>query len=107
MDRSEALSKRIDAAESKLAAIEAIRNNPVERVKRALVAKNIYSGKFVRVQAGYYDLTLEQRAQLLKCTVPQLCKSIIFENTMHDPTVIDNVGNSKYYCVITQYTGKS
>ena len=105
--RLETLVNRIKAAEDKLAALEEKYNDPVERIKRALLEKHVFSGKFVTVQEGYYDLTLEQRAELLKCTVPQLCKSIIFENTMHDPSVEDSVTNSKYYCVITQYKGNS
>lgn len=105
-DRIEELLKRVAAAEERLKALEEKRNNPVQRVKRALIARGVYSAKFVTVQPNYYDLTLEQRAELLGCTVPQLCKSIIFENTMHDPSIEDSITNSKYYCVITQYTGR-
>lgn len=104
--RLSALLARIVDVEARISKLEAKRDDPITRVKAALLKKSIYSGKFVTVQSGYYDLTLDQRAELLKCTVPQLCKSIIFENTMHDPTVVDLHNNSKYYCVITQYTGK-
>jgi hypothetical protein len=109
MTDSARLSKllaRIEAAEAMLNALEEARDDPVARVKAALMQKRIYTTKFVTVQPDYYDLTLEQRAELLGCTVPQLCKSIIFENTMHDPSVVDPITNSKYYCVITQYTGR-
>jgi hypothetical protein len=99
------LLARIEDAEARLKVLEEARNDPVQRVKAALMEKRIYATKFVTVQPDYYDLTLEQRAELLGCTVPQLCKSIIFENTMHDPSVVDPITNSKYYCVITQYTG--
>lgn len=105
MDRLTSLLNRIYEAEKRVDVIEARQTNPVGRVKAALLAKSIYSGKFVKVQPGYYDLTLDARAGLLKCIVPQLCKSIIFENTMHDSTVINHRTNSKFYCVITQYTG--
>eukprot|EP00388_Colpodella_angusta_P046183 GDKK01068504.1.p1 GENE.GDKK01068504.1~~GDKK01068504.1.p1 ORF type:complete len:238 (-),score=40.21 GDKK01068504.1:127-774(-) len=104
--RLSALLARIVDVEARISKLEAKRDDPITRVKAALLKKSIYSGKFVTVQSGYYDLTLDQRAELLKCTVPQLCKSIIFENTMHDPTVVDSHNNSKYYCVITQYTAK-
>jgi hypothetical protein len=104
-DRLSSLLARIEAAEVRLNALEEERNDPVQRVKAALMEKRIFATKFATVQPDYYDLTLEQRAQLLGCTVPQLCKSIIFENTMHDPSVVDPITNSKYYCVITQYTG--
>lgn len=100
------LMARIVDVEARISKLEAKRDDPITRVKNALLKKNIYSGKFVTVQSGYYDLTLEQRAELLRCTVPQLCKSIIFENTMHDASVVDPINNSKYYCVITQYNGK-
>jgi hypothetical protein len=106
-DRLSTLVKRVDSAEERLKALEVRYNEPVNRVKRALLARGVYSAKFATVQPDYYDLTLDQRAELLGCTVPQLCKSIIFENTMHDPLVEDSRTNSKYYCVITQYTGKS
>lgn len=100
------LMLRIANAEARLKALEDVRNDPIQRIKRALMKLALYSAKFVTVEPGYYDLSFEQRAQLLNCTVPQLCKSIIFENTMHDPSVVDPVTNAKYYCVITQYIGK-
>lgn len=104
--RLSSLLDRIAAAERNLNDLEEKFNDPVERVKRSLLSKKIYSAKFDTVHSAYYDLTLEQRAELLSCTVPQLCKSIIFENKEHDPSVVDSYSNSKYYCVITQYTGK-
>jgi hypothetical protein len=106
-DRLSTLVERVDSAEERLKALEVRYNDPINRVKRALLARGVYSAKFATVQPNYYDLTLDQRAELLGCSVPQLCKSIIFENTMHDPSVEDSRTNSKYYCVITQYTGKS
>ena len=104
--RISSIFARIADAEARISRIEAKRNNSIERVKSALLTKNIYSAKFAKVHAGYYELSLEERAALLGCTVPQLCKSIIFENTMHDFSVEDSRTNSKFYCVITQYTGK-
>lgn len=106
-ERLNALIGRIAAAECRLDALEQKYQDPVERVKRALLAMKIFSAKFETVHSAYYDLSLEQRAELLQCSVPQLCKSIIFENKEHDPTVVDSYSNSKYYCVITQYTGKT
>jgi len=104
--RLAALLARIVDIEARISKLEAKRDDPITRVKNALLKRSIYSGKFVTVQSGYYDLSLDQRAELLRCTVPQLCKSIIFENTMHDASVVDSVSNSKYYCVITQYNGE-
>ena len=103
--RFDQLLKRIAAAEKKTSELEEKLNDPVERVKRELIQKRIYTAKFHTVHDAYYDLSLEERAALLQCQVQQLCKSIVFENKAHDPTVCDKLSNSKYYCVITQYTG--
>jgi hypothetical protein len=105
-DPIKSLLSRIEAAEVKLIALEAKANDPVERVKRELARKSVYSARFYTVPSHYYDLSLDERAELLSCSVPQLCKSIIFENTMHDPSIVDPLANSKYYCVITQYKGR-
>lgn len=100
------LLKRISAAEERVALLEQSVNDPVKRVRRDLLAKNVYAFNFYTVPSHYYDLTLEQRAELLQCNVPQLCKSIIFENTMCDHNNIDDITDSKYYCVVIQYTSK-
>ena len=40
------------------------------------------------------------------CGVEQLCKSIVFENTVASHDNCDDPTNSRYYCVIVQYTGR-
>ena len=106
-ERRERLMQRIKVAETRLAAIEARANNPVQRVKVDLLNRKIYTGRFSNVPTNYYEWSLEERAKFLSCDVSQLCKSIIFENTLHDDsTVKDLRNNSKYYCVITQYICK-
>jgi hypothetical protein len=65
-DRLSTLVKRVDSAEERLKALEVRYNEPVNRVKRALLARGVYSAKFATVQPDYYDLTLDQRG--LHCT---------------------------------------
>ncbi len=99
---------RIDVAEEKLKQLEQSRRvvDPVDRVKQDLMSRAVYSASFITVQSDYYDLTLDQRANLLKGSVPQLCKSIIFENTACEHYDCSDPTNSRFYCVITQYVGK-
>jgi hypothetical protein len=106
--RLEALLGRIAAAEDRLKNLEQSRQDidPVDRVKQDLIRRGVYSASFITVQSDYYDLTLDQRAGLLKGVAPQLCKSIIFENTACDHNDCSDPTNSRYYCVIIQYIGK-
>lgn len=106
LPRMEELNRRIAAAEKRLEVVEAKVNDPVERVKRDLAVKKIYNARFVTVHSKYYELSLEERASLMHCNVPQLCKSIIFENTMCDHNDMGDVTNSRYYIVIIQYISK-
>lgn len=108
-EKEEAIFKRIEAAEERLKKLEDARRNvdPVDRVQADLLNCGVYTARFLTVPSNYYDLTLEQRAELLHGEVPQLCKSIIFENTACDHFDTSDVTNSRYYCVIVQYVGKS
>ena len=100
---------RITAAECRLLYIEdAFREDPVDRVKKDILKKKVYTSVFMKVSGDYYDKSLAMRAETLKCSVQQLCKSIIFENTawvkesereLQDPT------NSRFYLVVVQYQG--
>ena len=110
MSEQEALLwKRIEAAEARLQKLEEARKqiDPVDRVKMDLLQRGVYTASFITVQSDYYDLTLEQRAALLHGQVPQLCKSIVFENTACDHFDTSDPTNSRYYCVIIQYIGKT
>ena len=109
-DRSlDELLHRLASAEMRVHKIElSLKDDPIDRIKRDLVEKKVYSAVFVRVGADYYEKTLAMRASILKCDVQQLCKSIIFENTawmsdngngIMDPT------NSQFYLVLVQYEG--
>lgn len=100
------LLDRIHQVESRIQQLEAKKNNPIERIKQDLIKQKIYSGRFIKVQSDYYDLTLEDRAKLLHGNTNQLCKSIIFENTSCSHDNCNDPTDSKYYCVIIQYVGK-
>ena len=123
----EALNERLSRAESRLSKIEDTiaancnNNNDdtshtsmqiIYRIRSDIIKKQVYSFKFLNVSDDYYNFPLKERAAQLKCSVPQLCKSILFENTAYsrEPNYIFNtpfdVTNSQYYLVIVQYIGK-
>jgi hypothetical protein len=105
-DRISALLRRVEGAEVRVAKMEEQASDPIQRVKADLRKCKVFSAQFSTMPPHYYDLSLEERAVLLKCTVPQLCKSIIFENTAYDATVVDPATNPRFICVITQYIGE-
>ena len=73
---------RLSAAELRVSNFHVTsKADPVDRVKKDLATKKVYSAVFVHVAPDYYEKSLLERAIALKCTVPQLCKSIVFENT--------------------------
>lgn len=102
------LMKRIELAESKIVSMEAIFNDPLDRVKRDIFAKKVYSAGFFQVSSDYYEKTLTMRAATLKCDVQSLCKSILFENTAWSKDKMDSsrFENSQFYLIIVQYQGK-
>ena len=90
---------RLMALESKLCL------NELNRVKRQLLNDRMYGVRMERVPANYYDLSLIERANILRCNTSQLCKSIIFENTSCSHFNVKDPKNSRYYCVVLQYEG--
>jgi hypothetical protein len=103
------LLTRIQSAEARVNAVaeKLEKNKVINRVSQDLLQKGVYSYRFVTVPKHYYDLTLQERAALLNGNVPQLCKSIVFENTVCDHHEMSDITNSRYYCVIIQYIGNS
>ena len=109
IDSIDKLLLRLSAAEVRVSNLYVSREvDPVDRVKKDLATKKVYSSVFLNVAPDYYEKSLLERAKLLNCTIPQLCKSIIFENTAWvqenncesgDPT------NSRFYLVLVQYEG--
>ncbi|RYH05807.1 YbaK/EbsC family protein, partial [archaeon] len=106
-NRVSALIKRIENAERRVGKLENGREDPsIARVKQDLRCRGIYSTSFLYVPTNYYDYTLEERAKLLGGHVPQLCKSILFENTAWEGENEFDPTNARYYLVITQYVAK-
>ena len=105
------LMKRIATAEATIVRLqEDCVETSVQRIKTDLSLKNVFSSVFVKVTENYYEKTLAMRAEILKCTIPQLCKSIIFENTAWVKEETDGLfdsSNSRFYLVVVQYQGQS
>jgi prolyl-tRNA editing enzyme YbaK/EbsC (Cys-tRNA(Pro) deacylase) len=78
----------------------------VQRVKNDLRNKKIYTYRIYKVPENYYNETLEYRANLLKCNINQLCKTIVVENIACSHNNITDICDSRYYCIIIQYIHK-
>jgi len=120
----DALLERLSLAESRLRKVEDTiananhddcdnTNNNIDRIRSDIIKKQIYSYNFLKVSNDYYQLSLQERANQLKCSIPQLCKSILFENTAYYSEPAKSVSNgqfdvtnSQYYLVIVQYIGE-
>ena len=104
------LSERLVLAEERLVKLEAIMNDPVERIKRDLGRRKVFSATMVQAPTDYYDRSLQERAVCLQCSIPQLTKSIIFENTSwikyDDESNNNDKTNAQYYLVVVQYQAK-
>ncbi|TPX37158.1 proline---tRNA ligase [Synchytrium microbalum] len=81
----------------------------VKYVEQGCVSLGVRSeARFYHVESDYYDWSLQRRCIRLQApSISHLCKSVIMENTHHNPTgdTLDPT-NSKYYCVIVQYVAK-
>jgi hypothetical protein len=95
----------IEAIEKRIADLEE-KYGPVERVRADLKSKDVFSYSMIRVPADYYDKPIEYRADLLKSSTSQLCKSIVLMNTACQHENVDDPTYSKYYCVLIQYDQK-
>lgn len=110
---SEALSLRlqsllsgISSLDSKIKGLEESEEIAVARVSIALRQQNIYTAALKRVPRDYYDWPLLIRSQMLGCEPGHLCKTIIFKNTMCEHDNCNDIYNSKYICVVVQYSAK-
>jgi prolyl-tRNA editing enzyme YbaK/EbsC (Cys-tRNA(Pro) deacylase) len=100
------LLERISALEARISSAEEDPRICTARVKRNLEEKRVFTACFRTVPTHYYDLSLLERANLLGCSVQHLCKSIIFQNTLCPHNNCDGIANSKFFCVIVQYSEK-
>eukprot|EP01038_Epipyxis_sp_PR26KG_P010798 gene10798-14496_t len=81
-------------------------DNIISMIQSVLLEKMVFTSRMYIVHDDYYNWDLDQRAKVLGCKKEQLCKSIIFENTMCDHNETFDPTDSKYYCVIIQYIAK-
>ena len=101
------VAERVSALEKKIIMMESLFiTNPVSRVKFSLIRRGIKSAIFQTVPDNYYSMSFVDRATLLKCSVPQLCKSIILENTSYCDEYGSDMTYSRYYCLVLQYAAK-
>jgi hypothetical protein len=76
------------------------------RLTEYFLANNVYSFNLVEAPSNYYELTLDQRKEILKChTKDIICKSIILENTAYDNTIQHEL-YQRYYLTIVQYVNE-
>ncbi|CAH0487760.1 unnamed protein product [Peronospora farinosa] len=78
----------------------------VKRVKKHLEREKLTSAVLKTTPSDYYSWSLDQRAKLLGCAIPHLCKSIIMENVAYLDNNVEDSLNSRYYCVVVQYNSK-
>jgi prolyl-tRNA editing enzyme YbaK/EbsC (Cys-tRNA(Pro) deacylase) len=108
----ETIKKRLDAASTKLRLLEIA--DARERVTQDLQTKDVFTYEFCVVPTNYYDVSLEERSKILKANdISQLCKTIVFENMNYKRSnsedfvnEYDDITNSRYYCVLVQYSAK-
>ncbi|KFG57588.1 YbaK/proline-tRNA ligase associated domain-containing protein [Toxoplasma gondii RUB] len=81
-------------------------SEPMEERMRAFLERHSVSDyALVRVGPDYYDISLQERANLLKIpSTLHLCKTVVMENTRH--TGVNDKLNSKYYLIVVQYQRK-
>lgn len=79
-----------------------------KRVENALLATKVKGSKIVSTPLSYYQLSLNQRAELLKCPVDRLCKIIILENSIGEVACDPSkpLYQQKFIGVILQYITK-
>jgi len=77
----------------------------MSHVAHACSKAGLHAVRLVRVAPEYYGWELpERRVALNAPSIDHLCKSIIVENRRFDPETPQVRNNSKYYCVLVQYT---
>eukprot|EP00388_Colpodella_angusta_P007880 GDKJ01021934.1.p2 GENE.GDKJ01021934.1~~GDKJ01021934.1.p2 ORF type:complete len:315 (+),score=68.87 GDKJ01021934.1:22-966(+) len=76
----------------------------IEKNLISFLSQHAPTAKLHIVPSNYYDYDLETRRRTLgAASTDHLCKTIIFENTGHTGEE-GNVRNSRYYCVVVQYS---
>jgi hypothetical protein len=107
--RLAAIEQRLTALESKLAALATANSSEVAKVKQSLLNNKVFNYRLVTVPEDYYDRSFQGRADILSASIPQLCKSLIFENANFDESCqegADDLSYAKFYLVVVQYEAK-
>eukprot|EP00455_Lapot_gusevi_P006926 TRINITY_DN12984_c0_g1_i1.p1 TRINITY_DN12984_c0_g1~~TRINITY_DN12984_c0_g1_i1.p1 ORF type:complete len:269 (-),score=48.61 TRINITY_DN12984_c0_g1_i1:536-1294(-) len=82
-------------------------NEVQQRLRRLCKEYGLRSAFFKRTPLDYYSWPLSQRKEYLQApSEDYLCKSIIMVNTHCEHDNYDNASDSKYYCIVLQYTTK-
>ncbi|RLN98796.1 hypothetical protein BBJ28_00024110 [Nothophytophthora sp. Chile5] len=92
------VAARVASAKTRLVALERAvdERESVECVKEHLRREKLPSAFLKAAPADYYAWTLAQRASLLGCQIPHLCKSIIVENVACANSSIEDPLNSRH-----------
>lgn len=112
MDKNAPITARLEQAEYRLTAIAirltTLELRPEERIQFDLLKRGIpkLNFCFFRVPSEYYSFPLQQRALLLGCHRAQLCKTILFENTLFDEALEEDQSYPRYCAVVVQYVAK-
>jgi prolyl-tRNA editing enzyme YbaK/EbsC (Cys-tRNA(Pro) deacylase) len=79
----------------------------VKRVKQACIDLKLNSAKLHKVPTNYYKHTLDGRREILNApSIHHLCKSMIVENSHCVNDDCSNKKNSRFYCIVMQYSSK-
>ena len=105
--RQEALLKRIDDLEARVASMEGEGGEQAMRVRGALAEGGVTSSRFKWTPADYYDRPLSERAVILGAAVPQLCKTMLVRNETYDRSFAgSDRAYDEFYLVVLQYEAK-
>lgn len=80
-----------------------------QRLGMLMRARGVTTFQFKRVVSDYYDLSFEERRDILGAhSIDHLCKSIVMVNTQADENIKDcsDHNNSKYYVIVNQYNAR-
>eukprot|EP00158_Paraphelidium_tribonemae_P001529 Partr_v1_DN24516_c1_g1_i1_m19661 putative Pfam:YbaK len=94
---------------SQKSAIHAISDDIPATVQRVISFCQMHNlaHQVAQVETDYYSWSLAKRACRLRApSCDHLCKSLIFENTRSAAVDCSDKFNSRYYCVIVQYTAR-
>ena len=79
MKSSSLIEKQIERIENKIIKLENKRKQ--REIIKYLFSYKILTYQFFKVPINYYSLTLQERSQILNTSIPNLCKSIIIQNS--------------------------